>query len=112
MKRRKQKGRGPLAMPTTVVGYAWYKKDQWARLREVCPDGDDFEDNYEDWRAFAETRLRQLAEEIEPAGMRLVKVVVELDEFLDWCRANGCQPDGPGRSRYAAERAMTTRQGS
>ena len=36
-----------------VVGFAWYKEEQWQRLREVCPDRDKLEERYEDWRRTA-----------------------------------------------------------
>src|SRR6266704_4477633 len=32
-----------------VTGIAWYRRDQWGRLRELAADPDKLEESYEDW---------------------------------------------------------------
>jgi len=41
----------------TVVGIAWYRADQWARLHEVSVDGADLEPSYTAWEERAKRRL-------------------------------------------------------
>ncbi len=100
-------GRGPV----TVVGYAWYRKEQWERLRQVCPDVDNIEERFEDWHQSAESHFQQLGKKCEREGMRLVKVEVDIEELLRWCAANGLVPDGRARSRFTAEKASEIGQG-
>ncbi len=91
--------------PGMVIGVAWYRKEQWDRLRQVCPDGADLEERFDDWYEHGVRSFRELAEQCEPKGMRLVKVDVDIEELLRWCAANGLTPDGQARSRFAAEKA-------
>jgi hypothetical protein len=34
-----------------VTGIAWYRRDPWARLRELAPDADELEESFDDWPA-------------------------------------------------------------
>ena len=40
-----------------VAGLAWYRRDQWTRLRELAPDADKLDESYEDWLAGAQKLL-------------------------------------------------------
>jgi hypothetical protein len=82
-----------------VTGCAWYRAEQWERLREIAADRDELEASYDDWAAHAEESLRQMRE----AGIDAEKVVIDVEELLAWCQAQGCDVDGGARARYAAE---------
>jgi hypothetical protein len=82
-----------------VLGYAWYPREQWDRWREVCTDGDDFEEDYEAWVDYASGRLIELKEQ----GFDVRKVDMDLDVWVRWCRRRGLPLNGKSRSRYAAE---------
>ena len=43
-----------------VVGIAWYRADQWARLHEVSVDRAELEPSYTSWEAGANRRLQEL----------------------------------------------------
>ena len=84
---------------TTVTGCAWYRADQWERLREISVDREKLGDTYEEWVANAKKALR----EMRKAGIHAEKVEVDVEELLAWCRAEGRDVDGKARSQYAAE---------
>ena len=85
---------------TMVVGFAWYRPDQWQRVREVSADGDDLHDNYLEWLQSAEERL----EELRSSGLRVEKVDVHSAALILWCNKRGLEINGEARSRYVAER--------
>lgn len=82
----------------TVFGMAWYRPDQWQRLREVSSDAEDLEDSYDEWFELAEERMRDLRE----AGARAERVQIDVEELARWCDAEECPVDAAGRARYAA----------
>lgn len=82
-----------------VTGCAWYRAEQWARLREVSVDREDLEETYADWVAAAEESLRKMRQ----VGIYAEKIEVDVEELLAWCRALGREVDGAARAAYAAE---------
>ena len=83
-----------------VAGIAWYRRDQWARLRELASDADKLDESYEDWLAGAQKTLVRM----EVAGVRAQRVDVELDELARWCRAEGRALDSAARAAFVASR--------
>jgi len=86
-------------MSAKAIGMAWYRRDEWDRLREVSSDADALEETWEEWRAVAEEKLRELRER----GLRVEKVVVDVELLAKWCEEAGRTVDGAARSEYAAE---------
>jgi len=82
-----------------VTGCAWYRAEQWERLREVSVDGEDLEETYAEWVASAEESLRKMRQ----VGIYAEKIEVDVEELLAWCRAQGREVDGAARAAYAAE---------
>lgn len=84
----------------TVTGIAWYRQDQWARLRAVAADADRLEEAYEDWLAGAQKTIVQMS----AAGVRIRPVDIDLDELVRWCRREGRPLDSAARAAFTAER--------
>ena len=42
-----------------VVGFAWYRPQQWQRVRDISTDADDLEETYEDWLRLADNKLSE-----------------------------------------------------
>jgi hypothetical protein len=82
-----------------VVGCAWYRAEQWDRLREISVDRDKLEKTHAEWVASAEESLRGMRK----VGMRVEKVEVDVEELLAWCEARQLDVDGGARAKYAAE---------
>lgn len=90
----------PVNDRNVVTGIAWYRRDQWTRLRELASDADKLEESYDDWLAGAQTTLVQMG----VAGVRAQRVDVDLDELVRWCRAEGRALDSAARAAFAATR--------
>ena len=83
-----------------VVGFAWYRREQWERVRDIASDAGEFEDTYEEWLRVAEQKLTELA----AAGLDVKKVDVDSEQLILWCNEQGLDMNAQARSRYAAEK--------
>jgi hypothetical protein len=91
-----------------VTGIAWYRRDQWTRLRELAVDADKLEESYEDWLAGAQKTLVQMA----IAGVRAQRVDIDIDELARWCRADGRPLDSAGRAAFVASQLRLAHEGA
>jgi len=98
--RRKRPRASRLRLAAKQVGLAQYRKDQWDRWLAVADDRDQLEETYEEWQEYAEG----MAKRLRRAGLEVIWVDLELDEFTAWCQSRGYRNDGESRSRWAAER--------
>lgn len=87
------------AASAVAVGCAWYRRDQWQRLREISSDPEKLEQSYEEWVGNAERAIEGMRE----AGMRVEKVDVDVEELLAWCQTQGVEVDASARAHYAAQ---------
>ena len=94
-------------MNDVVAGIAWYRRDQWTRLRELASDADKLEEAYENWLAGAQKTLVQLT----VAGVRAQCVDIDLDELARWCRAEGRPLDSAARAAFVASRLRLAHEG-
>ncbi len=83
----------------THVGFAWYQRDQWARLRELAADAEGLEEHYDAWLTSAERTL----ETVKSEGLSVERVLVDVEEIAAWCARAGRHFDGKARSEYVAE---------
>jgi hypothetical protein len=83
-----------------VTGVAWYRPEQWERLREVSEDVDNLEETYDAWRKTAE----QLIRDGIPTDVRVEKIDVDVEEVLAWCNFHGLPMNASSRSRFVSER--------
>ncbi len=90
-----------------VMGIAWYRPEQWTRLRDLASDRDKLEGSYEDWPAGAQKTLVQMA----VTGVRTQRVDIDIDALASWCQAEGRTLDSAARAEYAALQLRRTHQG-
>jgi hypothetical protein len=83
------------------IALAWYRAEDWERLRRLCPDWDKKQDSYEKWRADAMDTERKM----KRYGYTVVRVVVDPDELAGWCAMRGLMPTADTRTKYVIERA-------
>jgi hypothetical protein len=83
-----------------VTGVAWYRAEQWQRLRVGAADVENLEENHEAWLQTAERLLRKGI----PSDLTVEKVDVDIEELLAWCNARDLPVDGKARSRYVSEK--------
>jgi hypothetical protein len=85
-----------------IIAVAWFRGDQWSRLRELSSDRDEMETEYEEWQTNAENQVAGLRGQ----GLHVRKIDVDLDELAGWCKSEKVPVNAASRSRYAAYRAQ------
>ena len=90
-----------------VTGVAWYRREEWARLREVAADRDKLDESYEEWLAGAQRTLVRLA----VAGGPARPVHVDVDALILWCRAENRPVDSAARAAFVAQELRRADQG-
>ena len=98
-KRKKKTSRSDEAVDT-VLGVAWYTREQYERLLEVANDRDNLEDTVEEWQATAEKMMVQLSR----PGVLPRKVHIDIDELVSWCKAHKRPVDGASRTKFVADK--------
>lgn len=83
------------------LAVAWYRENQWERLRSLASDRDNLAATHAEWRATAERMSRQLA----AMGRESHPIEVDVEMLWAWCCANGRKLDGPARAEFVARRA-------
>jgi hypothetical protein len=84
----------------TVIGMAWYRPDQWERLRQVSMDADELETTYEEWVAVASARFAELKSQ----GAHVEKVDMDVEEWVQWCFEHHKPLNADSRSEFAARK--------
>ena len=79
-----------------VMGVAWYRPEQWERLREISEDKENFDMTYEESLVDSENKVKRL----EAQGIRPVKVEVDVEEMLTWCSAQGLAVTPETRTQF------------
>jgi hypothetical protein len=83
-----------------LIGLAWYRRDQWARLRAASVNVEDLDYTYDEWLRDAEKTFREL----ETSGKAIQKVHVDVEHLIAWCKKRGLELDGKARTRYVSEK--------
>ena len=83
-----------------VIGMAWYRPQQWQRLRQVSADMENLEENYHEWLVVASARFREMQEQ----GFDIRKVDLDVEDLVEWCEQKGRPVDGHARAEYALEK--------
>lgn len=80
------------------IAIAWYDPSEWDSWRQTCADGAQFFNiDYPTWKQNVESAIVDQRR----AGVKVVPVVIRLEPFLEWARAN----DKPTTSQFRAEYA-------
>jgi len=86
-------------MPKQRVGFAWYTRGQWQRLREIAHDREVLDDTYEDWRQAAERAVADL----RSTGVTVQKVFINVEEAAAWCAKRRRRFNSAARSAFVIE---------
>lgn len=82
------------------AGFFWYRADQYDRFRAVSKDRHKMPDTHAHFVQLAEHGIQ----EARLRGWVPVKIDVDIDVFLAWCRAGGRDVNAESRGEYANER--------
>lgn len=85
-----------------LMGLAWYKAENYARLRSMFTDGDKLPLTFEEWAKGAENGVNDL----RGKGYTVVKVNIDPDSFPAWCASRGMEINSRARLRFARESAI------
>lgn len=88
-----------MADPVRVVGIAWYRREDYARIRALMADGATLPESWDKWFYRAE----KVAREVQKHGLQSARVHIEPDSFPDWCAARGLELNADARSQFAHE---------
>ncbi len=82
---------------TRRVAMPWFEPGQYRSARAIMSDADKLPADHDLWAMSA----NQVAQELERAGLVIVRVLIEPDAFTDWCRERGIPADSKARHAYA-----------
>ena len=82
-----------------VIGVAIYLPHHWDRLLATAEDRDKLEGTWEEWRAVLEESERNM----RAIGIEPIEVVLDMDEFENYCAERGVKNVGGTRAEYVAE---------
>ncbi len=82
-----------------ALALAWLREEDWPRWLEIDPQ---FQPDYQHWLARMEAAFAQH----QRIGYKVEKIVVGIDEFLEWSRVNGGKVDTHARAGFAAYKVM------
>ena len=85
----------------TRIALPWYRREQYARLRELSVDPDNLQPSYDEWLASAE----RSEQELRSAGAQVTRVDVDVELLQGWCAERGLSLDGFARANCASARA-------
>lgn len=84
------------------IGVAWYRPEQWERLRELAVDPEVIENTYEEWAHMAEEKIGALLR----AGIEVWKIPVDVEELRAWCEKQGLPLNGYARAKFVAQKLL------
>ncbi|MCY1642125.1 hypothetical protein [Methylorubrum sp. SL192] len=90
------------------VALPWYRAEDYSFLRTGLADGAKLPERHGAWLLATE----QVEQVVQRSGVEVVRVTIEPDDFLAWCKRVGLVSDGAARSRYAAEILETRETGA
>ncbi len=86
-------------MRVSVVGIAWYKREDYEKLLGIFVDNEKLASTYDEWLKDAERVVDQLRRD----GHAFQKVYIDPDTFPAWCAARGMNIDAEARTLFASE---------
>ena len=100
----KRKKKRPLSRKRTqrkpILGVAWYTSEQWDRLKVLADDPEAMDDTHNDWLQNATGHVRGLKQQ----GFQVVKVPLDVGEWVAWCKKNGKELNGAARSEFTSQK--------
>jgi hypothetical protein len=87
------------------IGLAWYSREDWERLRAIADDREQLDDSFEEWERGALQAIRDLAS----VGRQVLKMPIDVEAYVTWCRERGCRLDSASRAEFVSELLKTQR---
>lgn len=84
-------------MQARIAGIAWYREDDYPSVLRIMADGHLLPRTHREWQEKAE-RAEATA---KAQGIRVVRAIIDPQEFPAWCRRHGLNVDAKGRTEFA-----------
>jgi hypothetical protein len=88
-------------MGLDAVGIAWYRPEDYDRLKAMFPDGSILPDTYHEWLK----KAREVSGTLAVSGETVVKAWIDPITFPGWCKEHGVGMDVKGRLEYSRQYA-------
>ena len=85
-----------MALSYQATGIVWFQPEHYDRLSAMFEDHTGLNSTYGEWLYAAESRRQAL----EQAGVRVLCVDIDTDEFPAWCKLVGMRLNAEGRRAY------------
>lgn len=89
-------------MTLRKLAVAWFTREQWSELRRVAADRATLPESFAVFEEIANRRFDQLRRQSYPVE----KILIDVGDLVDWCRAEGKPISGATRAEFAALTAM------
>ena len=82
-----------------AMGIAWYRPEQYERIRSIMIDGANLSASYEKWLQGAEQGIKTMTEQ----GWIVERIYIEPDAFIEWCKSRSLNVDSHARQTFVIE---------
>jgi hypothetical protein len=79
---------------------AWFRREDYQRIRQIMDDSDKFPPEFDAWEARARGQMKEAARH----GLIITPVILDPDEFLAFCATDKLPPSGEARAKFATTR--------
>jgi hypothetical protein len=83
----------------TVFSVGYYQREQWPILLGSADDRNALEETYDEWILSFKKGLKNM----RAAGIEPLRVDVDINELLAWCKTKGYKNTGVYRAEFIAE---------
>ena len=83
----------------SAVAFLWISREDYARFLQICFDRSELPATHEKWLYTTTKNIKRF----ERSGTEVMRVPLDLDIFIAWCRAKGLNIDSHARTEYANE---------
>jgi hypothetical protein len=85
------------------VGIGFYKREQWEKFKTSASDPQVFEDSYDEWLE----SFKNFVKNPEIGGVSFKMVVMDFNEFIDYCKKNDLKNTSESRAQFVSEKLRT-----
>lgn len=78
----------------------WYRREEYALMREILDDGDTLPLSFDEWEREAENNKQQ--------GFHIVPVLVSPDEFFEFCKGKHVACNTANCEQFASSRGAAS----
>jgi len=82
----------------------WYRREEYALIREIMDDRDTLPLNFDEWEKNAESERAAAKRE----GITLVPIFLDADEFFTFCKEKKISPNSVTAAEFASSRGAAS----